>query len=77
MTDLKFSYRAPCGLSVEEEYDTIMIFTDDVDTEVYPKKNLSYGPVDARFFENPLLDRHFETIKDLYNHCVNIMRGHK
>ena len=53
-----------------------MDFTDAVDEGDYPKKNLSCGPVDATFFENTLLDRKFQTVQELYHHCVNIVLGH-
>ena len=77
MYDLKFSYTQPTGASVTEKYSTIMNFTDAVENGAYPKRFLNYEKVEARFFENPLLDKQFATVQDLYIHCVNIMRGHK
>ncbi len=77
MIDLKFSYTHSSGGPVVEEHDTIMHFTDGVESGVYPPKTLCCGPVNVRFFENPLLDKQFATVQDLYNHCSAIMRGHK
>ncbi len=76
MFDLKFSYMKPTGANVTEKYSTLVNFTDAVENGAYPKQFLSYGEVDATFFENPLLDKHFETVEALYKHCVSIMRGH-
>ena len=75
MIDLKFSYDKPCGVRVTKEYGTIMDFTDAVENGDYCKKVLSCGNVAARFFENPLLDQHLETVEDLYKHCISIMAG--
>ena len=76
MIDLKFSYTSPFGGPVVEEHDTLMHFTDGVERGIYPQKILRCGPVNATFFENSLHDQQFATVQDLYNHCVNIMRGH-
>ena len=73
MIDLKFSYTHPTGDRVIESYNLVFDFTDAVENGTYPKEFLSYGEVDARFFENPLLDKHFETVEELYKHCVSIM----
>ena len=77
MFDLKFSYTHPTGAQFTEHYNLIFHFTDAVENGTYPKQFLSYGEVDASFFENPLLDKHFATVQELYNHCVNIMRNRK
>lgn len=76
MVDLKLNYTQPGGVHVTENYDTIMDFTDVVEDGTYPRHRLHFGPVDVTFFENPLLDKQFPTVQDLYNHCVNIMKGH-
>ena len=77
MFDLTFSYRKPNGERDVEKYSTISNFTDAIEFNVYPKTILSCSNVEARFFENPLLDKHFETVEALYKHCVSIMRGSK
>jgi len=76
MFDLIFSYRKPNGERATEKHCTLSHFTDCIELNVYPKTVLSCTHVDATFFENPLLDQHFETVEELYQHCVNIMRGH-
>ena len=76
MFDLKFSLPLPCGGFVTKEFNTIMDFTDEVEEGIYTQPFLSSGEVTATFFENPLLDQQFKTVKDLYHHCVNIMGGH-
>ena len=43
--------------------------SDDKDIPIMDCEN-----VEADFFENPLHHKHFNTIADLYNHCVVIMK---
>lgn len=74
MTDLKFSYTGLYGTRIVEEYSTVMDFTDAVESGNYPTENLNCKDVEARFFENPLLDQHFETVEDLYYHCEGILK---
>lgn len=76
MVDLKFSYTKQDGTRVTEEFDTIMDFTDSVETGNYSASILNAKDVEAKFFENPLLDQHFEKVEDLYYHCTNIMTAH-
>lgn len=60
-----------CNLSsktyISREYDTIMDFTDAVSAT-----DLKCTDIDAIFFENT--EKHFNSIKELYEHCISIMR---
>lgn len=56
------------------EYGTIMDFLERLDSDD-PKKPLpSDTDVSVRFFENPLLDNHFDTVQELRDHCKKILR---
>ena len=74
MKDLKISYDNENGQRINMEYDTIMNFVDDIDSDNIDIPMLDYENVEADFFENPLLHKHFETIEDLYNHCLKILK---
>lgn len=74
MKDLKISYDNENGQRINMEYDTIMDFVDAIDSDNIDIPMLDYENVEADFFENPLLHKHFETIEDLYNHCQSILQ---
>lgn len=74
MKDLKISYDNENGQRINMEYDTIMNFVDDIDSDNIDIPMLDYENVEADFFENPLLHKHFDTIEDLYNHCKSILQ---
>lgn len=74
MKDLKISYDNENGQRINMEYDTIMDFVDSIDSDNIDIPMLDYVNVEADFFENPLLHKHFETIEDLYNHCKSILQ---
>lgn len=74
MKDLKISYDNENGQRINMEYDTIMDFVDAIDSDNIDIPMLDYENVEADFFENPLLHKHFETIEDLYNHCKSILQ---
>ena len=73
MIDLKFNYILPSGIRIFEEYTTIMEFTDAVEEGVFTDTYLNYTDVNATFFEKNLLNKKFDTILELYNHCIKII----
>lgn len=66
MKDLKISYTWN-GVLLRKAYDTLMDFTDTVSD-----KELAIKDVEAEFFENRI--EHFDTLKDLKEHCEAITR---
>ena len=51
-----------------------MDFTNAMESDNTDIPMMDYENVEADFFENPLHHKHFNTIADLYNHCVVIMK---
>ena len=75
MRDLRISYDNENEQRINAEYDTLMDFINAIDSEDnIDIPMLDYQNVNARFFENPLLDKHFNTVEDLYNHCIKITK---
>ena len=75
MKDLRISYDNENGQRIKTEYDTLMDFIDTIDSEDnIDIPMLDYKNVEADFFENPLLHKHFDTIEDLYTHCTEITK---
>lgn len=73
MIDLCFNYATKNSGNVTKEFDTIMDFTDAIESGDISKDILNGINVEAIFFENPLTKKHFDTVHELYNHCINIM----
>lgn len=74
MKDLKISYDNENGKRINAEYDTIMDFTNTMESDEVDIPMMDYENVEADFFENPLHHKHFDTIEDLYNHCKMIVK---
>ena len=74
MKDLRISYDNENGQRINAEYNTIMDFIDVMDSDEIDIPMLDYQNVEADFFENPLLHKHFNTIEELYNHCIEITK---
>ena len=74
MKDLRISYDNENGQRINAEYNTIMDFIDVMDSDEIDIPMLDYGNVEATFFENAFQRKHFNTIEELYNHCVEITR---
>ena len=70
MKDLVFECDKENGERIILEYDTIMSFTDSIETD----NCMNYKNVDAIFFDNPLLRKRFDSIEHLYHHCKAIIR---
>ena len=75
MKDLRISYDNENGQRIKAEYDTLMDFINTIDSEDnIDIPMLDYEKVEADFFENPLLHKYFNTIEELYKHCVEITK---
>ena len=74
MKDLKIKYTNESGETINDEYNTIMDFIDQMDSDKIDIPMMDYENVEADFFENPLLHCKFTTIERLYNHCKAIVR---
>jgi hypothetical protein len=74
MKDLKIRYKNENGDTISAEYETIMDFTDAIESDDIDIPMLDYTDVEANFFENPLMHKHFNTIAELYEHCKAILK---
>lgn len=74
MKDLKISYLNKNNQRIYKEYDTIMDFLDLIKSEEIDIPMLDYSNIEAVFFENPMQHKFFDTINDLYKHCVLILK---
>lgn len=74
MKDLKFSFTNENNERITEEYCTIMDFTDKIESDEVDASVLNGSDVDAIFFENKHNTKSFQTVKELYDHCVEIMK---
>lgn len=69
MKDLMITYKNGSE-TVTEKFDTIMSFLDAFEAGKYKTHT---SEVIADFFENPLLQKKFNSVDDLYIHCKNIV----
>ena len=74
MKDLKISYNNENGKRINAEYDTIMDFTDAMESDEADVPMMDYENVEAVLFENPLNHKYFDTIEDLYSYCKMIVK---
>ena len=72
MKDLKVSYTKQDGERANVEYSTIMDFMDEVEEDM-DNPIMECKDVEADFFENSLHHQHFDSVRDLYNHCQRIV----
>ena len=73
MKDLKVSYTKQDGKRANVEYSTIMDFLDEMEEDTN-NPIMECTDVEADFFENHLHHQHFNSGRDLYNHCQRIVR---
>ena len=74
MIDLRFSYINKNNERVTECYSRIFDFTDSVESGISDASVLEGHDVEVVFFENSLFTKSFQTVKELYDHCVKIMK---
>jgi len=74
MVDLKVVYENENGEQIEREYDTIVDFIDEMESDGIDIPMLDYGNVVATFFENKLNVEHYKTVGELLKYCENITR---
>ena len=74
MKDLKIKYINENGDKITAEYNTIMDFIDQMDSDDSDIPMMDYTDVEADFFESPLLHLKFATIERLYDHCKFITK---
>lgn len=74
MKDLLMSYEAETGLHVNQGFNTIMDFLDLIESGKDDVLTLNCKNVHAQFFENPLNDKYFDTMEELYLHCKSIVK---
>lgn len=74
MKDLKISYINENGEETTKEYDTIMSFTDGIESGEADIPSKECKNVSAIFFENKFYTKNFSSIEELYNHCKAIMK---
>ena len=70
MKDLRIIYSDNAGRRIVKEYDLIMDFTN-----LFEEGNMPVGhDIFAEFFENPLNHKKADTMKELYEHCISILK---
>ena len=72
MKDLIITYQNENEETIRREYDKIFDFTEEIEGNGFNAPMLDYENVTAKFFENRI--ESFNTIDDLYKHCVKIMK---
>lgn len=72
MKDLIITYENGDEKILKKEYDHIYDFTEEIESDKGGIPMLDYKNVTAVFFEKT--SKHFDTIDDLYKHCVSIMK---
>ena len=74
MKDLTFSYENCNREKIHLEYDTIMDFLNDIESNKMDIPMLDDEKVNATFFENKLNQKKFNTIFHLVEYCKNIIK---
>lgn len=71
MLDLRISYTTRNGAVRFKEYRTIMEFTEDFEANAFdPEATL----IRAVFFDKAIRTKHFNSMSELYDFCVAIMK---
>ena len=73
MKDLKIEYKNENNEVRTREYDTIMDFVDEMESDKLDIPMLDYTDVKYTFFENKFNSGVFPTIADLLIHCKKIV----
>lgn len=72
MKDLIITYENDDKTILKREYEHIYDFTEEMESDEIGIPMLDYKNVTAVFFEKN--SKYFDTIDDLYKHCVSIMK---
>lgn len=74
MKDLKITYENENKEVISREYDTIMDFIDEMESDDVDIPMLDYTNVTYTMFENKLNSGNFDTISQLLVHCKEIVK---
>ena len=74
MKDLKIEYKNENGKIINREYDTVMDFIDEMESDNIDIPMLDYEVISYVFFENQLNVGSDITIENLLEHCKKIIR---
>ena len=74
MKDLKIVYENENGKCMDKEYNRIMDFIDEMESDKVDISMLDYRNVIAIFFENSFNTKYFDTIEELLEHCKGIVK---
>ena len=72
MKDLIIRYENESGQVIKQEYDRIFYFTEAMESNKADIPMMDYKNVTAIFFEKR--EKEFDTIADMYQHCIEIMK---
>ena len=73
MKDFKLQYRNENGEIIDREYDTIMDFIEEMESDNIDIPMLDYKAISYTLFENPLNSGGDTTIEELLTHCKSII----
>ncbi|WP_147415554.1 hypothetical protein [Roseburia sp. 1XD42-69] len=74
MKDLWIKYKNENGKIINREYDTIMDFIDEMESDNIDIPMLDYEIISYIFFENRLNSEYGGTIEGLLEHCKEIVQ---
>lgn len=74
MKDLKIKYRNENNTIINREYDTIMDFIDEMESDKADIPILDYEVINYIIFNNPFNSGGNMTIEELLNHCKSIVK---
>lgn len=74
MKDLRIKYKNENGKIINREYDTIMDFIDEMESDNIDIPMLDYEIISYILFENRLNNGYGGTIESLLAHCKEIVQ---
>lgn len=74
MKDLRIKYKNENGEIINREYDTIMDFIEEMESDNIDIPMLDYEIISYIFFENRLNSGYSGTIESLLGHCKEIVQ---
>lgn len=72
MYDLIVCYKNENGVKINRKYPRLFDFANEIEGNGLDAPMLDYADVTATFFEKRT--EHFDTVNDLYEHCMEIMK---